>query len=210
MTNFGPNTVGQADTPEREQAARVIANANSRYAAVRTRTDLSDLGKSANIAAMHLRTKAKLTGLAQSEKDRRASDRKDAETTLYGLPRQPLSGADAISQRDAADRAAALSTPTSAATLLDRAQRSGDVHLASAVAQRAAQSGWREVLKQYVGDDAGKREALDTINTHNATVDTPQDKMTADMIFRSGTPPEVKGLSQAKLQELADQAGTTA
>jgi hypothetical protein len=183
MTLYGRTTVGKPDTPEREQAARVIASANSRYAAVRARTDLSDIGKQAQIAAIHVRTRAKLADLHQSERDQRTSERSDAETMLYGLPTRQLTGADAISRRDADDRADALTTPHAAASLLTRAQRTADRHLAGAVAQKAANNGWRDVLDQYIGNDTDKRDAYDTLVEHNQTVDTPQDKMTANMIF---------------------------
>ncbi|MCU1682473.1 MAG: hypothetical protein JWQ81_3212 [Amycolatopsis sp.] len=209
MAEFASNNanVGAANTPERVAAARLRTTAEQQCAATRARTDLSDLGKAADIAATHLGVKAKLTDLAQSEQDRRAADRNAAETALFGLPRSPLSGADAVSQRDAADRAAALATPDSAAALLDRAQRGNDQHLASAVAQRAAQDGWRGVLAQYVGDNQGKQDALDVISEHKATVGTTADKLTRDMIFRGGTPPEVKGMSPQKVKALADQSG---
>jgi hypothetical protein len=208
MTMAG-NTVGVPDTPERQQAARVIANANQRYAALRDRTDLSDLGKQAQIANIHLRTKTKLADLQQSEKDRRNAELSDANNVLFGRSGRALSGSDAISARDAADRADAITTPTNASAVLDRAQRSGDQHLASAVAQRAADSGWSNVLDQYVGDDQEKRAALDALRHQNATVGTPADLLTGKMIYGGTTPPEVKGLSSAKLQELADQAGAT-
>lgn len=47
-----------------------------------------------------------------------------------------VSGSDAISMRDALDRADSLNSPGQALELLDRAERSGDRHLAQAVAQR--------------------------------------------------------------------------
>lgn len=208
MTAFGSHDVGHANTPERQQAAGVLRNANAQYQAIRNRADLSEVGKQANIAAVHLKTQAKLADLRQSERDRVASERSAAESTLYGLPDNAVSGYTAISQRDAADRASTLATPRAASELLDRAQRNNDQHLASAVAQHAAQNGWASVVHEYVASDPAKQRALNKLGAIDAS-NGPADKMTSDMYFRTGTPPEVKGVSAAKLQALADQAGRT-
>lgn len=209
MTTYGANSIGRADTPEREQAARVQADATRQYATIRGRSDLSGVGKASHIAAVHLATKARLADLEQSEKDHRASDLHDAETALYERSSRPATGADAISQRDAADRAAAVATPSKAQALLGQARRNNDVHLASAVAQRAVDNGWRDVINSYVGDDADKRQALDTITDHQNRVGAPGDKITSGMYFRSGTPDELRGMSPAKVKTLAEQAPTT-
>lgn len=147
-------------TQERERAQRV----QERYAAmtrrIREDPDLTQDGRRRRLAQAWTSARAELDKLRADERDRLAEREQYLERRLFGL--SGLDGASqAISTRDAQDRASRLSRPSDATELLARAERNGDDALARAVAQHAAQqaraaataglsAAWDGVLGQFI------------------------------------------------------------
>lgn len=69
-----------------------------------------------------------------------------------------------IARRDANDRAAQLDNPREAGDRLRDAIRQGDTTMAQALAQRAADFGWSDVLETYAGYQPGFRETFAEYN----------------------------------------------
>ncbi|WP_436785783.1 hypothetical protein [Yinghuangia sp. YIM S10712] len=97
------------------------------------------------------------TALDRARKEQQAQDEKiwpDLERRLFGYDTGYAAPAEraatVIAARDAYDRAANLGSSKDAAQLLARAEQTGDELLARAVAQRANDRSWNEVLGDYL------------------------------------------------------------
>ncbi len=125
-----------------------------------------------------------------------------------------MSGVDAVSFRDAQDRAAQLEDAQQAAVLLDRAVQSGDHHLAQAVAEKAYSNAsglfggqWADVLNQYA---AARPWAADKLNEYGDAL-WQGDSFNAAMTFGVPRPTGLSDhLTEGQLQALAEQVDSSA
>lgn len=126
----------------------------------RARNDgtLSTTGRAQKIAVAWQTAKAGMDGLRINFEGFSALTAQDIKKQVFGA--QSVTGADAVSMRDAYDRANQVQSAAEAATLLHQADVTGDDHLARALASRAfdgASSGsvfagaddWGQVLNSY-------------------------------------------------------------
>jgi len=121
-----------------DQADRIRENHERRNASIRARTELTDQAKAALLARSYTDAQSHMTELQRSATADTADRRARAERSAFGTADLPGDAATlAISLRDAQDRSATLTSPTDAAALLARAERSGDELLARAVAGHA-------------------------------------------------------------------------
>lgn len=139
-----------------DKAAAIQAELQRSADAFRSNGDLNQEARFRGIATAYAVADKQMTVLRESWEG-------DAEQTTTDLRRAAFgsvasSGADAISARDADDRAAQLEDPIEAARLLDRADRNGDDSLARSIAMRAFEElysafgdrRWVDVLEAYV------------------------------------------------------------
>lgn len=155
-------------TPERAEALRTRAFYVGKIDRLRRDGDLTPEARNRRIAEMHAEGRGKLNEMHGTETARLQIQRKLAMRDLFnglrlGWDAEP---SDAVSIRDAMDRAASLRNPEEAAALLARAHANEDPALMSAIGQEAAgrmdsdpleaarhnegKKGWQDVLAQYV------------------------------------------------------------
>ncbi|MGX9919466.1 hypothetical protein ACWIG4_06385 [Streptomyces sp. NPDC002248] len=98
-------------------------------------------------------------GEERALRDRRAS----LQRTMFGATgdQDPHT---VIARRDANDRAAKLEDPRAAAEALARAEMEGDTTMSQAIATRAAQHGWGDVLSIYTTTRPGFQRAAEEFN----------------------------------------------
>ena len=150
------------NTPERVQARQIKARVAAQIEAVRANRDLTDLGRSRQIAELSAGLKDELARLKTQEQNRLQAEHDKLERQAFSgaVARRNSSPSDLISLRDAADRAAQAKKPDEAAALLDRAHDSGDESLAAAVARHAlrrgldsqlpgSQTAWEDIVTRY-------------------------------------------------------------
>ncbi|OLT12212.1 hypothetical protein BJF79_22780 [Actinomadura sp. CNU-125] len=126
---------------------------------------------------------------------------------------------DAISRRDAADRAAMVNDPKEALEMLARAQHHGDEHLARAIGQRAyeqhktlpARLGnkeWEPVLKAFVVDRPDADEALGELQSL-ADFSDRADRLRMAMRHAVPAPSEIADLNPSEQTKLLESLAET-
>jgi hypothetical protein len=126
------------NSEQQRKALQIKADFQRHLDRVRADTSLSDSGKRAMIQSYHDEYTRELATLEGDESRALANRKLKLERDLFGLAGISDSST-AISYRDAQDRVAALDSgaQNEALRLLSQAERSGDTHLAKAVALRA-------------------------------------------------------------------------
>ncbi|MEV5420279.1 hypothetical protein [Streptomyces albogriseolus] len=120
----------------------------------------SDHAKRVMAAKAYKEAQGALDQLRQAEVDSLTTRRSQLQRRMFGHQ----GSADAntvIARRDANDRAAKLEDPRVAQEALQAAQMEGDDLMAQAIAARAAQYGWGDVLGSYAGSRPGFKEAAE-------------------------------------------------
>lgn len=132
-------------TPEREKALKIHGRYNEALKSLAEDRDLSDDGRSRRQADLYAASRRELEQLQAGEQERLSRRQRELEQRLFG--RDHLDQAsDAISVRDAQDRAERLTSPSEAAELLRRAEDNSDSALARAVARHAGRRADEEML----------------------------------------------------------------
>lgn len=183
---------------------------------------LSEQGRKVLMARAALETKKSIDGIVGAAGERAAARQRELRRSLFGGEGRSRGNLEedttrAIVDRDARDRAATIQNPAEAAKLLRRADEVADESLARAVAhhaynqftnggpiERARSGAWREVLKNWAGDNQSRAEGLDEL----AAIDTnAQAANSVDQQLRGGLPlpRELRGLDTYSLTSLAGQ-----
>ncbi len=161
-------------TPRHIAAADALRESHEAAAGrIRGRPELSDRGRAMLLARNYLACKSQMADLEQTAHSDDTVLRSQTERSVFGTSGLPGDAATiAVSYRDAQDRAATLTSPTDAAALLARAERSNDEPLARAVAAHShdqantalggLDSGWTDVVDSYT---ASRPEASRSVNT---------------------------------------------
>lgn len=139
-----------------DKAQRIRETLDSTVTRVRSDPSLSVAGERQRVAAAYAYAASAMRDITTLHEGFAAVRAADLTQQLFGSDRA-LTGSDAISARDAADRAARLETPGEANALLHRAETNNDHVLARAIAGHAfeqAQSwvggaAWAPVVDQY-------------------------------------------------------------
>ncbi|WP_037164264.1 hypothetical protein [Rhodococcoides fascians] len=144
-----------------QQSQDAINTYREQLDTIRADTTLSKNGRRQQIAKAYDTARAAVDHAAEKHQWTKNTHRQKLERTVFGPPTKTLTGSDAISWRDAQDRAAKL-LPSSytepvdnsvleaeALTLLNRALQSGDDHLARAVVTVAFDMRWADVADTY-------------------------------------------------------------
>jgi hypothetical protein len=178
-----------------EQAQRIQSRYSENLDGIRTDKSLSDEGKKQAIATEYEATQKQLKSLRE-EADRAATTRRhDLQRRAFGI----VGNTDpqtAISYRDAQDRAAGIEPrdESAALSLMHRASLSGDTILAKAIAARATDNGWGEVLQAYAEMDPAAAQAIDELaaisNANSSRGRTAQ--FHAQLLFSASKPRELR------------------
>jgi len=194
----------------RQKAEGFHADLNASLKAIRENADLTREGRQRQIAASYLRAKQGLDQLRQEFMDGAVHDAKIHSKDIFGAA--CAIGADAISVRDAADRASRLTDADEALGLLQMADENGDEVLARAVAQqsyRAAKQatfgdeGWTSVLGEYLGsrpEVAAKLSELESAQANDL-----ETNFRNEGVFFLGPPSEISQFSESALAGIATQ-----
>jgi hypothetical protein len=183
----------------REAAERVRRRCGEEVAALRADGDLSSEGLQRKLAEAYAKARAELKTLASSEQTDLVARKATLEQRFFGTRKETVGdpASQAISARDAADRAAQLQTPAEAMDLLQRAESNGDDILAAAVVRHAlasSSSGIRQVDDRW--DEVGRayldaRPHLMPVAEELAEIE----QLTERQIFSPFTLPEPYGVA---------------
>lgn len=194
-------------TPERAEARRVKALYAATIADARANGDLTAAARARTIRDLHAEQINKLNALREAEQKRLGAEHEKLRRHVFSAARVPFGAlpSEAISVRDANDRAQRCRTPQEAADLLGQAEMSGDKTLAAAVAQYAEQRGgqpgtvpgqadaWNGVVREFL---AARPQLQDTVEQLADIEDllTPPENRLLDP-FNTLAPPEARRAS---------------
>ncbi|MGI8614623.1 MAG: hypothetical protein ACR2KL_11880, partial [Nocardioidaceae bacterium] len=130
-------------------------------------------------------------------------------------------GVDAISSRDAADRAAAVESPEEALSLLQRADRGGDRVLVRAIASHATDEAsdpitgfsWLPVLDAFASSYGSGADLISNKLTQLLDLRRPGDATTSlstAAVFYTPRPSEIQRMTQGELDAAGDPSGRSA
>lgn len=179
-----------------DKAAAIQATMNAKVASIRNNGELSPDGKRKAMARAYVEAEQGMTKLREAWQGNAAASSETLSKDLFGAA--STAGMDAISARDADDRAAQLENARDAIALLERAEENGDKVLSRAIAQRAYRErgnvfgGWDRVLDAYLEIHPDVREKL--VSLDNARRSTVQTNLMAGMIFSVPKPSEINDL----------------
>jgi sugar phosphate isomerase/epimerase len=195
------------------------------YVAARTRRARADKhltpeGRQARIAGAWSRANRAAAQMQQGADDANAERfRKLTRTAFIGPSSGPATPDEAISRRDAADRAAQITDPREALEILQRASDHGDEHLAAAVGYHAFQqqqvvnrltggkdSGqeWRSVVAAYAADRPAAAEAITELSDL-ASPNGVNRQLHNAMRYVVPKPAEIENLSDEEINRLASE-----
>lgn len=163
----------------------------------------SDHAKRVMAAKAYKEAQGALDQLRQGEVDTITTRRTQLQRRMFGHP----GTADAqtvIARRDANDRAAKLDDPRIAQEALQTAQMEGDDLMAQAIATRAAQFGWSDVLGSYAGNRPGFQEAAEELN-QLPDPDNWQWKFQHTGQFLAAPPSNLRDVQPHQIDALAEQ-----
>jgi hypothetical protein len=192
-----------------DRAHQIRTDLQAKVDQARNNTALSPHGKAQRIAAAWQDASSQMKGVRVNFQGGSVLNAADLQRQLFGA--QSTSGADAISTRDAMERARQLTNGDEALALLGDAEMTGDEVLARAIASRAF-DGTREF---FGGADWGR--VLDAyVETHPAVGDQLQ--QLADLRSNGVTdslqlaghtylaqPDELSGLTNSQIEGLAGE-----
>lgn len=139
-----------------DKAAAIQAAFNAKVTSIRSDGDLTVEARTRRLAQAWADANTKMTALQESWSGTSQQTADNLTRQAFGDAR--LSGADAISVRDADDRASRIDDPAEAMSLLERAENNGDGVLARALASHAFNNsrnqpfgagGWSDVVDAY-------------------------------------------------------------
>jgi hypothetical protein len=204
-----------ADIPQNvaDQAAAVQDTLNRTVAALRVNADLTMDGRTRQFAVAYQRATQDMEQVQASFEGSSATTVSTLTKDIFGEVN--VTGADAISVRDAADRASRLETAEDAAALLDQADNNGDDVLARAVAQRAYQcrndlfgNDWAAVVDTYAVSHPEVGQRLSELESAQRT--SLMNGLTAAWTFSLAKPPELNAMSDTAIARMAAEPATGA
>jgi hypothetical protein len=144
---------------------------NRQIEKIRARQDLTVQAKQVAMARVHQTTVAKLDAAHQADQQRYQQRAATLEKRLFG--NRDLSGADAISARDARERVTQYTHPDEALAAYKRAQRDGDRDMMHALGSWAADQAvmpilgeaWRPLVEAHAEATPGYRENLEELRS---------------------------------------------
>lgn len=192
-----------------DKAAGILREFHADVRSARTDDRLSDRGRQQKLAVAYRRAGAAMTALKVNVEGGAVLTAAQLQREVFGSE-TPLSGADAISMRDAMTRAGQLKNADEAHALLLQAEMTGDDHLAKAVARRAFDNSrdggvgnWGGVVDAYVAPRPDVADRLQQLS--DARSRDLQDALAWGMTTRVAQPDELRGLGHGQINALASE-----
>lgn len=187
-------------TDHREQAAAVREQFNDAVAHIRDNNTLTRDGKLSALARAHREASDALAQLQRSADAQAVEDRKTWTRQAFAVN---ASGPHtAVSVRDAYARASAIGTHEEAASLLHQAETTADETLARAVAQRAHDNGWTNVVSDYAAGRPAAAAALGKL-VNSATSNPLRERFIDAGTYYLPQPSELSSLPPGMVNRLA-------
>jgi len=192
-------TLRQADTPERQRAAKIRRALAEQIEELRRQKNLDPKGRAARMAKAIEDAKAKLAGLRQAETDRLTSRRDELTKKLFGNTRPDDSRIHSI--RDARERAAKVKTSDAMAEAMNLAEMDSDTVLLRAYAQECArrsnnplERGWGTLFHQWADSQYGGSDTVAELHGIDTELTDPSHTLVRDSVFGVGVlPEEIRG-----------------
>ncbi|ODA75559.1 hypothetical protein [Streptomyces sp. AVP053U2] len=184
-------------------AADIRAERDRKLANIRSRRDLTAQARQVSIARAQQDAEAKMQALLQEETERYHRQRGLLERRLFGG--DDSTGYNALSARDAREKAAKLTDPREAQEAFQRAQRAGDTDMVKAIASHAADQAhvhllgqaWQPIVSAYAESSPSKAD------TYNELANMQQPNSGSDWSFALDTPSELGRLTTQQVLQLA-------
>lgn len=204
MIQAQTNDIGAAmtSTPNRQKIIDLRRAYNAALTDVRGDATLSELGKTQMIARAWTNTRAEIARLEQLDFDTTVKRYNDLERQVFGT--SATSGADAVSFRDASDRADKLDNADTAMRALGNAELSGDNVLAKAVILRAWQANWTAVVDRYAVNHPTVTDKLAELAGLRKTLDSRASRLGGKVGASLIKPPELQGKMPDEIRRLAE------
>ncbi|NAZ80581.1 hypothetical protein GTR02_01945 [Kineococcus sp. R8] len=200
--SFDKTTWRTAADTARQRAERQVAK-------VQANPNLSDAGKARALARLFTQHREELAQLQAEMNGRAAQTARQLERQLFGTSDRD-GQQDAISRRDAEDRATQLAAkPAQAQAVMARALRNGDMTLANAIAEVAhtqaqapiGSAGWSEVMDLWL--EARPDAAPQLQELVSVAAPSIQDNFIDGALFRPAKPIEIASLTDGVIEALA-------
>lgn len=144
---------------------------NRQIEKIRERQDLTAQAKQVAMARAHTAAATKLNETRQADRQQYETRRSQLEKRLFG--NRELTGTDALSARDARERAAGYTHPDEALAAYKRAQRDGDRDMMRALGSWAADQAalpilgdaWKPLVEQHAAATPGYAENLQELRS---------------------------------------------
>ncbi|WP_406128341.1 hypothetical protein OHQ89_42760 [Streptomyces canus] len=187
-------------TPESVRAERERKLAN-----IRGRNDLSPQARQVAVARAHRDAEKKMQALLQDDTEHYHRQRNFLERKLFGNTGD-VTGTNALSSRDARERASKYTDPQDAADAFNRAIRDGDTDMQRAIAAHAAElgshqtaaPGWSAIVQHYADATPGRAD------TYKELAEMRQPGIGFDFTYTLPAPSELGRLNAAQVEQLAD------
>lgn len=174
--------------------------------------NLSAQGQKIAVAKAHVAAQRAMDDLQNNMQAGAQLTADDVQKRLFGST-STVSGADAVSMRDANDRVSQLGVGDAdqASTMMQTALLTGDTHLSQAIARQAyaytsgmpfAPRGWAEVLNTYA--DANPKFASQLEQYQDATASWQADGL-EQFVFILPVPSMLAGIHPNTLERFADE-----
>lgn len=211
--------MGQLPQVVINQAAAINQKLTDAVTAARNDATLSTTGRNAKIAVAYKAATSAMQAVADNYEATNQLAATSLSRELFGATSSV--GVDAISFRDAADRAAAVQSPEEALSLLQRADRGGDRVLVRAIASHATDEAsdpitgfsWLPVLDAFASS-YGSGAEMTTVKI-NKLLDLQQpgdatSSLTAAAHLHIPRPVEIQRMTQGELDAAGDTSGRSA
>lgn len=198
----------------KDQAARIHQTRDNAINSALANQSLSAAGQRLAAATAQLTAQRSMDALQNNFESGAQLTATDLERRLFGSP-TPVTGADAVSMRDANDRASQLTDPGEALSMMQTALMTGDDLLARAIARQAygmrnsplgALGGWGDVLDAYAEQNPTFASQLRQYS--DATASALRDSVDG-LIFYLPSPSIIADIPAYRLEQFVSQNGGT-
>jgi hypothetical protein len=184
-------------------AADIRAARDRQLANIRGRRDLSDQARQVAVARAQRTAEQNMAALLEQEMASYHRQRSYLERKLFGG--DDNTGYNAMSARDAREKAAKVTDPREAAEAFQRAQRAGDTDMVKALAARAADlastplvgQAWQPIVSAYADTSPSKAD------TYKELSEMQQPNTGGDWTYALDQPRELGRLSATQVDQLA-------
>jgi hypothetical protein len=185
-------------------AADIRAARDRQLANIRGRRDLSDQARQVAVARAQRTAEQNMAALLEEQTASYHRQRSYLERKLFGG--DDNTGYNAMSARDAREKAAKVTDPREAIEAFQRAQRAGDTDMVKALAARAADlasaplvgAPWQPIVAAYADTSPSKAD------TYKELSEMQQPNTGGDWTYALDQPRELGRLSAAQVDQLAD------